>query len=156
MRLRIYIPRDSAAVACGADDVVRSIEALARKQKVDIAIVRNGSRGLHWLEPMLEVETTRGRVAYGPVGEGDVESVLAAMRADGADHPLCHGVTDDARSPSDRKRLSRRSSSPACAAAAAPASRPASSGRRWRRPSPPRNTSSAMPTRATAALSPTA
>ena len=95
MSLRIYIPLDSAAVACGADDVARRIEALARQQKIDITIVRNGSRGLHWLEPMLEVQTPRGRIAYGPVDEGDVESVFAAMCADGAAHPLCHGVTDE-------------------------------------------------------------
>jgi formate dehydrogenase iron-sulfur subunit len=95
MSLRIYIPRDSAAIACGADEIARDIEALARRQSPDITIVRNGSRGLHWLEPMLEVETSRGRVAYGPVEDHDVESVFAAMCADGAAHPLCHGVTDD-------------------------------------------------------------
>jgi formate dehydrogenase iron-sulfur subunit len=93
--LRIYIPRDSAAVACGANELVRKFETLAAKAKIDIAIVRNGSRGLHWLEPMLEVETSRGRIAYGPVDETDAEHVFAAMRADGATHPLCLGVTDD-------------------------------------------------------------
>lgn len=94
MSLRIYIPGDSAAVACGADDLVPAIETLAGKKKVAITIIRNGSRGMHWLEPLLEVETSKGRVAYGPVEESDVESVLDAMQAGGAAHKLCLGVTD--------------------------------------------------------------
>lgn len=95
MSLRIYIPLDSAAIACGADELAHRIEALAQSRKLDVTIVRNGSRGLHWLEPMLEVETPGGRVAYGPVGEDDADSVFAAMCADGAAHPLFRGVTDD-------------------------------------------------------------
>ena len=95
MSLRIFVPLDSAAVACGANEVARQIEALAQNRRIDVTIVRNGSRGLHWLEPMLEVETRHGRIAYGPVEEGNVESVFAAMCADGGAHALCHGVTDE-------------------------------------------------------------
>ena len=95
MSLRIYVPGDSAAVACGADEVAHAIEAIATKRNVAVTIVRNGSRGLHWLEPMLEVETARGRVAYGPVEESDAESVFAAMRAGGSAHKLRLGVTDE-------------------------------------------------------------
>ena len=88
MSLRIYVPGDSAAVACGADDIVASLQKLIADRKLDVTIVRNGSRGLHWLEPMLEVETSAGRVAYGPVQEADVETVLDAMLADGREHLL--------------------------------------------------------------------
>ncbi len=95
MSLRIFVPLDSAAVACGANEVARRIEGLAQNRRIDVTIVCNGSRGLHWLEPMLEVETPRGRIAYGPVEEGNVESVFAAMCADGGAHALCHGVTDE-------------------------------------------------------------
>jgi formate dehydrogenase iron-sulfur subunit len=92
--LRIYVPGDSAAVACGADDVALSFEAAAFNRKFDVKIVRNGSRGLHWLEPLVEVEMPQGRVAYGPVEVGDAESVFAAMVAGGAAHPLRLGPTE--------------------------------------------------------------
>ncbi|MDT3685385.1 MAG: NADH-quinone oxidoreductase subunit NuoF [Pseudorhodoplanes sp.] len=95
MSHRIYIPGDSAAVACGADEIAAAIETLAARNKIAVTIIRNGSRGLHWLEPLLEVETPKGRVAYGPVEEGDVVSVFEAMLAEGGEHKLRLGVTDD-------------------------------------------------------------
>jgi formate dehydrogenase iron-sulfur subunit len=95
MSLRVYIPGDSVAVACGADDLVSAIETLAARKKVAVTIVRNGSRGLHWLEPLLEVETSKGRIAYGPVEESDVESVFEAIVTDDGEHKLCRGVTTD-------------------------------------------------------------
>jgi formate dehydrogenase iron-sulfur subunit len=82
------------AVACGADEVARTIAAAASKRKRDIEIVRNGSRGMHWLEPMLEVATDQGRIAYGPVEPGDVDSVLDAMLAGGGEHPLRVGAPE--------------------------------------------------------------
>jgi formate dehydrogenase iron-sulfur subunit len=93
--LRVYIPGDSAAVACGADEIALSFEAAAFNSKTDIAVVRNGSRGLHWLEPMVEVETAQGRVAYGPVAPQDAEAVFKAIAANAGPHPLRLGVTDD-------------------------------------------------------------
>jgi formate dehydrogenase iron-sulfur subunit len=93
--LRIFVPGDSAAVACGAEEVALSFEAAAFDGKLDVKIVRNGSRGLHWLEPLVEVETPQGRIGYGPVEPGDAESVFAAIVAGGGAHPLRLGVTDD-------------------------------------------------------------
>ncbi|MGE0339156.1 MAG: formate dehydrogenase beta subunit [Xanthobacteraceae bacterium] len=94
MSLKIYIPGDAAAVACGADEIAEAFKASAQKRSKDVLIVRNGSRGLHWLEPLLEVQTPQGRIAYGPVTCDDVESLFDAMLGDGA-HPLSHGVTDE-------------------------------------------------------------
>jgi formate dehydrogenase iron-sulfur subunit len=93
--LRIYVPGDAAAVACGADEIAAAIAALAVKQKLAVTIVRNGSRGMHWLEPLLEVATDQGRIAYGPVGAADVESVFAAMAAGGGAHKLRIGVPEE-------------------------------------------------------------
>jgi formate dehydrogenase iron-sulfur subunit len=93
--LRIYVPGDAAAVACGADEIATAIAALATKRKIAIEVVRNGSRGMHWLEPMLEVVTTKGRIAYGPVELVDVETVLDAMTAGGGDHKLRVGVPEE-------------------------------------------------------------
>jgi formate dehydrogenase iron-sulfur subunit len=85
---RLFLPMDAAAVAVGADDVAAALVAQARARGLDITLVRTGSRGLFWLEPLLEVETPEGRVGYGPVTLADVASVLDAVRLGGAAHPL--------------------------------------------------------------------
>src|SRR5262245_41063881 len=94
MTVRIYIPRDAGAVAVGADDVAAALEQAAAAGGRTIEIVRTGSRGLYWLEPMVEVATARGRVAFGPVSTADAPAVLDAMIADGP-HPLRLGVADE-------------------------------------------------------------
>jgi formate dehydrogenase iron-sulfur subunit len=94
MTLRIFVSRDAGAVAVGADEVAVAFEQAAAKRGASIEIVRTGSRGLYWLEPMVEVATAQGRVAFGPVTDTDVTSVLDAMIADGA-HALRLGVTDE-------------------------------------------------------------
>ncbi|RYX96980.1 MAG: formate dehydrogenase beta subunit [Comamonadaceae bacterium] len=95
MIVRIYVPCDSAALAVGADEVAAAIQSQARQHGVDIELVRNGSRGLFWLEPMVEVVTPAGRIAYGPVDEDDVPALFAASFQSGGDHPLKLGLTDD-------------------------------------------------------------
>ena len=85
MSLRIFIPRDAGAVAVGADEVAIAFEQAAAKRKTTIEIIRTGSRGLYWLEPMVEVATAKGRVAFGPVTEADAAAVLDAMAA-GSSH----------------------------------------------------------------------
>jgi formate dehydrogenase iron-sulfur subunit len=94
MTLRIYVSRDAGALAVGADEVALVLELAAGKRGTAIEIVRTGSRGLYWLEPMVEVATPQGRVAFGPVTEADASSVLDAMIADGA-HALRLGITDE-------------------------------------------------------------
>src|SRR5271170_8216041 len=71
------------------------MSAAASKRKLDATIVRNGSRGMHWLEPMLEVATPAGRIAYGPVELADVETVLDAMVSNGGDHKLRVGLPEE-------------------------------------------------------------
>ena len=94
MSVRVYVPRDSAARSVGADAVAERLAELAAKG-ADVEIVRNGSRGMLWLEPFVEVETASGRVGYGPVGLDDVASLLEAGMLDGAADPLCHGRVDE-------------------------------------------------------------
>jgi len=93
--IRIYVPRDSAARSMGADEVAAAIATEAVLRKIDVEIVRNGSRGLLWLEPMVEVQTPRGRVAYGPVKVSDVAPLFAAKFHEGASHPLALGPIED-------------------------------------------------------------
>ncbi|MBA7691278.1 hypothetical protein ES703_99821 [subsurface metagenome] len=72
MSIRIFVPLDAGALAVGVDDV--AIALAQAGQAHGIEIVRTGSRGLYWLEPMIEIATAAGRVAYGPVSASDVPS----------------------------------------------------------------------------------
>ncbi|MDQ2095947.1 formate dehydrogenase beta subunit [Rhodalgimonas zhirmunskyi] len=74
--MKFYVPRDAAAKALGADAVAAEIGRLAQARGLDIEIVRNGSRGMMWLEPLVEVDREEGRVGYGPVMPGDVAAIL--------------------------------------------------------------------------------
>ena len=89
----VYVPCDSAALAVGADAVAQCIAQEAAARGLDVHIVRNGSRGLFWLEPLVEVATPAGRVAYGPVAPSDVPGLFDAGLVTGGAHPLCHGPT---------------------------------------------------------------
>jgi formate dehydrogenase iron-sulfur subunit len=94
MTLRFYVSRDAGAVAVGADEVALALAKTAAERKAAVEIVRTGSRGLYWLEPMVEVATAEGRIAFGPVTTADVGSVFEAASSNGA-HPLRLGVTDE-------------------------------------------------------------
>jgi formate dehydrogenase iron-sulfur subunit len=93
--VRIFVPRDAGALALGSDEVERAIVAAERRRGLEIEIVRTGSRGLFWLEPMIEVATPQGRIAYGPVKATDVESLFGAGLLDGGAHHLRLGRPED-------------------------------------------------------------
>jgi formate dehydrogenase iron-sulfur subunit len=95
MTVRVYVPGDSAALSVGADEVALAIARAASARKQDVQVVRNGSRGLFWLEPMVEVVTSAGRIAYGPVSPADVAGLFDADFLAGGAHGLRQGVTDD-------------------------------------------------------------
>lgn len=91
--IRVYVPRDAAARSLGADGVAEAVRREAATHGVDVDLVRNGSRGMFWLEPLVEVETPEGRVAYGPVGAADVPGLFEAGFLSGGAHPLAQGLT---------------------------------------------------------------
>lgn len=91
---RIYVPRDAAALAVGADAVADALQRECAARGLAVELVRNGSRGLLWLETLVEVETAQGRVAYGPVQAADVAGLLDAGMLQGQPHALCHGLTE--------------------------------------------------------------
>jgi formate dehydrogenase iron-sulfur subunit len=92
--ITVYVPRDAAALAMGADEVAAAILAQCAARGEAVRIVRNGSRGLFWLEPLVEVATAEGRIAYGPVAQEDVPALLQAGLLNGGAHPLRLGVTE--------------------------------------------------------------
>jgi formate dehydrogenase iron-sulfur subunit len=93
--MKIYVPCDTASVSVGADAVARAIEQQIVARRIDAQVVRNGSRGLFWLEPLVEVETPQGRVAYGPVAAESVAEMFDAGFAKGGPHALCLGLTEE-------------------------------------------------------------
>jgi formate dehydrogenase iron-sulfur subunit len=95
MSLTVFVPRDSSAVSLGADAVAREIAAQAVRDGFAVRLVRNGSRGLAWLEPMVEVQTPEGRIAYGPVAPADVAGLFEAGFLHGAPHRLRLGRPGD-------------------------------------------------------------
>jgi len=95
MTVTLYVPRDSAALAVGAERVARRIAAEARARRADVRIVRNGSRGLFWLETLVEVATPEGRMAYGPVTPADVAGLFDAGFLSGGEHALSLGLTEE-------------------------------------------------------------
>ena len=95
MSTKIYVPSDSGALSLGAEKVAQAILREAAARNIDIHLVRNGSRGLYWLEPLVEVETANGRVAYGPVRTGDVAGLFDAGFLGGQQHGLWQGRTGE-------------------------------------------------------------
>ncbi len=75
--MKIYVPRDAAAKALGADAVAAAIADAAAARGLSVDIIRNGSRGMLWLEPLVEVDTGEGRVAYGSVRPEDAAALLS-------------------------------------------------------------------------------
>lgn len=95
MSIRIYIPRDAAALALGADKVAKAVAKEIADRRIDAVIVRNGSRGMHWLEPLVEVEVAGERIGYGPVKARDVAALFDAGLVSGGDHRLCLGAVEE-------------------------------------------------------------
>lgn len=95
MSATIYVSRDSSAVSLGAGAVANAIAAEAGRRGAEIRLVRNGSRGLYWLEPLVEVETARGRIGYGPVAPTDVPALFDAGFSGGGEHRLSLGAVEE-------------------------------------------------------------
>jgi formate dehydrogenase iron-sulfur subunit len=95
MTVSVFIPRDSSAVSLGADTVANSIRNEAARRGLDMKIVRNGSRGMFSHEPMVEVATSAGRIAYGPVTAADVGSLFDSDFLTGREHRLRLGIADE-------------------------------------------------------------
>ncbi|NDW03025.1 formate dehydrogenase beta subunit [Jiella pacifica] len=92
---KLYVPLDSFAVACGADQIAEEFARLNADRGLSLEIVRNGSRGMAWLEPMIEVETPDGRIAYGPIEPGEADALVDAGILSGAGHPRRIGKVEE-------------------------------------------------------------
>lgn len=98
--VKVYVPIDSTALSLGAERTAKKILQEAQARGISIELIRNGSRGLFWLEPLVEVETAQGRVAFGPVQPAEVASLFEAGFTDALSdaaraHPLYLGLTEE-------------------------------------------------------------
>ena len=84
--MRVWVPMDAAARAVGADEVAEAVQ-----REMGVAPTRNGSRGMIWLEPLMEIEIDGVRHGFGPVAPADVPVSLA----DPAGHPLALGPVEE-------------------------------------------------------------
>ncbi|HEY9131650.1 MAG TPA: formate dehydrogenase, partial [Dyella sp.] len=105
MSFVVYVPRDASALSLGAEQVAHAIAAEAARRGADVQVVRNGSRGLFWLEPMVEVVTPGGRMAYGPVQKSDVSALFDADFLHGGKHALALGPTEEIAYLKNQQRL---------------------------------------------------
>ncbi|WP_223570959.1 formate dehydrogenase beta subunit [Pseudomonas sp. BF-R-26] len=90
-----YLPRDSLARAVGAEEVAVTLASQARERNLPLDLQRTSSRGLYWLEPLLEVDSPQGRIGFGPLTAADVPSVLDALQGESSDHPLALGLVEE-------------------------------------------------------------
>lgn len=93
--IRIDVPDDTAALAVGADDVAQAIAREAAARGIAIDLRRNGTRGMFWLETLVEVTTPEGRVGYGPVEPEQVAALFDAGFLQGGAHELRQGLVEE-------------------------------------------------------------
>ena len=105
MTVSVCVPRDSAATSVGANAVAKAIVAEPTQRNLGIKLVRNGSRGLLWLEPLVEVATAEGRVGYGPVTVADVAALFDSDFLTGADNFFSVGLVDEILWLADQQRV---------------------------------------------------
>jgi formate dehydrogenase iron-sulfur subunit len=110
---KVYVPRDTTACSLGADRVAAAFARLIDEQQLPLELVRNGSRGLYWLEPLVEFATDSGRVAFGPVSPDRLENFVTerpwenlSRGIDKIEHPLYLGLTEEIPFLKNQQRLS--------------------------------------------------
>ncbi len=95
-KLKVFVPRDTTACSLGADKVAAALQAHFVEQDIAAEVVRNGSRGLYWLEPLIEIATDEGRQAFGPIYPDDLEEFIAARCWEGnSEHSKQLGLTEE-------------------------------------------------------------
>ena len=95
MTTRLFVPGDSSALSVGAEDVAVALAAEGRRRGIDLAITRTGTRGLFWLEPLVETDGEDGRIGFGPIAAEEVPSLFEAGFPAAGPHPKALGRVED-------------------------------------------------------------
>ncbi|AIR90335.1 formate dehydrogenase beta subunit [Pseudomonas cremoricolorata] len=93
--MKLFISCDSLARAVGADDLVEALLREAERRQVTLDIQRTSSRGLYWLEPLVEIDSEQGRLGFGPIDSRDAAGLLDALGAAGNEHPQALGLVEE-------------------------------------------------------------
>jgi formate dehydrogenase iron-sulfur subunit len=104
MTTRVFVPNDTSACSLGADAVAAAVQAAIDAHGIDARMVRNGSRGGYAFEPLVEIDTPRGRIGFARV-EPKQAAALFAHGLPGIDHPACIGRVDDVAFFRNQQRL---------------------------------------------------
>ena len=104
MTVRIYVPNDTGAQSVGANAVADAVAEQCARGGIDAQVVRNGSRGAYWLEPLVEVDTPEGRLGFPRLTPEQVPERFAAGLPDGH-HPLSIGLVESLPWFRDQTRL---------------------------------------------------
>jgi formate dehydrogenase iron-sulfur subunit len=102
---KVFVPLDSAALSMGANEVAQAISEQAAKAGLDVTVVRNGSRGMLWLEPLVEVETAAGRVGYANVSPDQIPELITAGFLSGSSNDSCLGLVEELDFIKDQTRI---------------------------------------------------
>ncbi len=106
MTTRVFVPRDTTALSLGANKIATLIQAEAASRGLDIEVVRNGSRGLFWLEPLVEVQTPEGRIGFGPLSTDDIAALFDERFQEGQQsHPASVGLVEEIPYLKNQQRL---------------------------------------------------
>ncbi len=105
MTPRIFVPGDTTAWALGADEVAAAIGEVLTAHRLDATVVRTGSRGLYWLEPLVELETAAGRLGFGPITAAEVPALFTGGALPTAAHPRALGLVEEIPYLRDQQRL---------------------------------------------------
>lgn len=92
---KIYLPRETTALSLGVEEIISELEQAASDREIELQIIRTGSRGAAWLEPLLEIELKDKRIAYGPVTTAEIESLFEADFLNAGEHELKLGNIAD-------------------------------------------------------------
>jgi formate dehydrogenase iron-sulfur subunit len=102
---QFYLSRDTSALAVDAEAVAERLQASAIESDLEVNLVRTGSRGLFYLEPLLEVDINQKRIGFGPVTAADIDSIVSALATDPSIHPLYLGLVDELDYLSQQQRI---------------------------------------------------
>ena len=98
---KFYISKDALSESLGSNEVAKKLES----HQQDSELIRTGSRGMFWLEPLLEIDTKIGRVGFGPITENDVDDIIKLNESDLKNHKNYLGVIDDIPFLANQNRL---------------------------------------------------
>ncbi len=108
--INIFVPQDTTSLALGSDEIASLLIESMSSRGLDVKLIRNGSRGMFWLEPLLEIESEGDRFGFGPVTVSDVSSIIDVLEDSHSDlkniaHPLFLGRIENIEYLAKQQRL---------------------------------------------------